>query len=335
MKNTINIAATKKRLLHQKKLTAWLQHGDRIWTSLLWLSGVLVVILVVWIGWRLWLESAPSRAAFGWEFISPWAKASWNPALGKFQAWPSIYGSIVTAAIALFLAVPFSIGIAIFLAELSPPNLRVPLNYMVEMLAAIPSVVYGLWGIYVFLPLVVVPIGKFIGATLGQIPGLAIVAGGHMPVSGLSRLAAALILTIMIVPTIAAVSRDVLLAIPNSQREASVALGATQWETIWKVILPNGLSGILGAVILGFGRAIGETMAVTMVIGNTTGGGYSILKPGYTMASIIANEFAEAVDALHTSALIEIGIVLFFLTLILNAIARWLVWRVEKQVMGN
>ena len=335
MKSTINITATKKQFPYRKNLTAWLQHGDRIWSLLLWLSGLLVVILVVWIGWRLWIESAPSRAEFGWAFISPWAKASWNPALDKFQAWSSIYGSIVTAVIALFLAVPFSIGIAIFLAELSPAGLRVPLNYMVEMLAAIPSVVYGLWGIYVFLPTVVVPIGKFIAAAAGQIPGLAIVAGGHMPVSGLSRLAAALILTIMITPTIAAVSRDVLLAIPNSQREASAALGATQWETIWKVLLPNGLSGILGAVILGFGRAIGETMAVTMVIGNTTGGGYSILKPGYTMASIIANEFAEAVSALHTSALVEIGIVLFFLTLILNAIARWLVWRVKKRVMGE
>lgn len=311
------------------KLASWLQHGDRIWFGALTLVSALIILLVMWIGWRLWIESQPSRIAFGWDFVSPWAPPSWNPALDKFQAWSSIYGSIITSFIALFLAVPVSIGIAIFLAELAPDRIRAPLNYMVEMLAAIPSVVYGLWGIYVFLPLVVVPIGKAIEATLGQIPGLAIVTGGHIPVSGISRLGAALILTIMITPTIATISRDVLHAIPNTQREASLALGATKWETIWNVLLPYKPSGILGAVILGFGRAIGETMAVTMVIGNTSGGGYSVLKPGYTMASIIANEFAEAVDALHTSALIEIGLVLFVLTLILNAIARWLVWRVK------
>ncbi len=335
MRETIILDITKQRSSGRKKFERWLQHGDRIWLAAIFLASLLVIILVTWIAWRLWIESAPTRAAFGWDFVSPWAPSSWNPALDKFQAWPSIYGSIVTSILSLMLAVPFSLGIAVFLAELVPHRLRAPLNYMVEMLAAVPSVVYGLWGIYVFLPLVVVPIGKAIGATAGKIPGLTILLGGNIPVSGLSRLGAALILSIMITPTIAAVSRDVFLAIPQTQREASLALGATQWETIWKVLIPYGLSGILGAIILGFGRAIGETMAVTMVIGNTTGGGYSILKPGYTMASIIANEFAEAVDALHTSALIEIGVVLFVLTLILNAIARWLVWNVNRRVMGD
>jgi len=311
------------------------QHGDFFWRLLLILSSVLILILVAMIGWDVWVRSASSRHEFGWAFISPWAKATWNPALDKFQAWPSIYGSLVTSIIALFLAVPFSIAIAIFLAELAPPALRTPLNYMVEMLAAVPSVVYGLWGIYVFLPTIVTPIGNILSETLGKVPGLATFFAGPMPVSGLSRLAAALILTFMVTPTITAVTRDVLLAIPRSQREASLALGATQWETIWKVLLPMGLSGILGAVILGFGRAIGETMAVTMVIGNTSGGGYSILKPGYTMASIIANEFAEAVSDLHTSALIEIALVLFVITIILNAIARWLVMSVNRKTMGK
>ncbi len=308
----------------RQKLAYYFQHGDVLWWVLLILSAGVTVVLVFWIAWQLWSQSAASRHAFGWDFIWPWVEPIWNPALEKFQAWPAIYGSLVTALIALVIAVPLALGIAIFLSELAPPWLRAPLNYMVEMLAAIPSVVYGLWGIYVFLPLVVVPIGKAL-EPLGQLPGIGIFFQGPMPASGFTRLGAALVLVIMILPTIAAVSRDVLQAIPRSQREAAMALGATQWETVWKVLLPYGQSGILGAIILGFGRAIGETMAVTMVIGNSAGGGYSILRPGYTMASIIANEFAEAVSEMHTSALMEIGLVLFVITLLLNAIARWLV----------
>ena len=308
----------------RRRLAYYFKHGDVLWWVLITLSALVAVVLVLWIGWQVWVQSAEARHAFGWEFVSPWAKPVWNPALDKFQAWPAIYGSLITALIALVLAVPLALGIAIFLSELAPPWLRGPLNYMVEMLAAIPSVVYGLWGIYVFLPLVVVPVGK----ALEPLSTLLVVGEffqGPMPASGFTRLGAALVLVIMILPTIAAVSRDVLQAIPRSQREAALALGATRWETVWKVLLPYGQSGILGAVILGFGRAIGETMAVTMVIGNSAGGGYSILKPGYTMASIIANEFAEAVSDLHTSALMEIGLVLFVITLLLNALARWLV----------
>jgi phosphate transport system permease protein len=209
--------------------------------------------------------------------------------------------------------------------------LRLPLNWLVELLAAIPSVIYGLWGIFIFLPAVVTPVGEFIGHTLGQVPVLAALFAGPIPQSGASRLAAAMILTIMIIPTITAVTRDVLLSIPNNQREASMALGSTQWESIWQVLLPYGSSGILGAVILGLGRALGETMAVTMVIGNSIEGSLSLLKPGYTMASIIANEFAEAVTPLHIEALIEIGLTLFFITLVLNIIARLLVWSVARR----
>jgi len=318
-----------------KRLVSWYEHGDKIWRILLTIVSVFIVFLVIWIAYKMWVQSALARTAFGWDFISPWAHQTWNPVLDKFQAWSSLYGSLVTSLIALVLAVPFSLSVAVFLAELAPEKLGVVLNYMVEMLAAIPSVVYGLWGIYVFLPMVAVPVGNLLAGSLGKIPGLAPFFAGPMPVSGLSRLGAALILTIMIIPTITAVSRDVLMAIPNSQREASLALGATQWETIWKVLIPYGLSGILGAVILGLGRAIGETMAVTMVIGNTSGGGYSILRPGYTMASIIANEFAEAVSDMHSSALIEIGVVLFATTILLNAVARWLVWRVNRKIMGR
>ena len=306
------------------------QHGDRPWQGILIVASIAVMILMLSIGWLLWSDSVDARQALGWAFLTPTADPSWNPVTDVFQAWPFIYGTLMTSLVALLLALPVSLGIAIFLAELCPDWLRTPLNWMVELLAAIPSVVYGLWGIFVFLPQVVAPVGKGLSA-LASLPLLGEFFAGSIPVSGASRLAASLILTIMIIPTITAVSRDVLEVIPDSQREASLALGSTQWETIWQVLLPYGLSGILGAVILGLGRALGETMAVTMVIGNSIEGSVSLLRPGYTMASIIANEFAEAVTKLHTQALIEIGFVLFIMTLILNMIARFLVWRVARR----
>ena len=190
---------------------------------------------------------------------------------------------------------------------------------------------YGLWGIFVFLPQVVAPVGDFLFNLFGNVPLLAAFFAGPIPQSGSSRLAASLILAIMIIPTIAAVSRDVFLAIPNSQREASLAIGATQWEMIWQILIPYGISGILGAIILGLGRALGETMAVTMVIGNSIEGSISLLRPGYTMASIIANEFGEAASMFHTASLVEIGLVLFFMTLLLNVFARLLVWSVSRK----
>lgn len=306
-------------------------HGDSPWHGLIVLVSVLVMVLVAAIGWMLWRESAAARAAFGWGFLAPTLDASWDPVNNRFHAWPFIYGTLITSLAAILLAIPISIGIAIFLAELCPPWLRLPLNWLVELLAAIPSVVYGLWGIFVFLPVVVTPVGNALANSLGQLPLLETLFKGPVPASGVSRLGAAFILTIMIIPTITAVTRDVLLSIPNSQREAAQALGATQWETIWQVLLPYGLSGILGALILGLGRALGETMAVTMVIGNSLEGSPSLLRPGYTMASVIANEFAEAVTQLHSQALVEVGLALFFITLLLNIIARLLVWRVARR----
>jgi phosphate transport system permease protein len=286
---------------------------------------------VIAIGWMLWSGSENARGEFKWWFFIPTLNANWNPVAEKFQSWPFIYGTLLTSFVALVVAIPVSLGIAIFLAELSPPWLRLPLNWLVELLAAIPSVIYGLWGIFVFLPMVVTPIGDFLSSSLGSFPLINVLFQGPMPASGSSRLAAGLILSIMIIPTIAAVSRDVFLAIPDTQREASLALGATLWETIWQVLIPYGLSGILGAIILGLGRALGETMAVTMVIGNSIEGSPSLLRPGYTMSSIIANEFAEAVSTLHTEALIEIGLILFFLTLLLNIVARYFVWRIARR----
>jgi phosphate ABC transporter, permease protein PstC len=300
-----------------------LHHGDRPWQGLLILFSAVVIVLMVAIGGMLWAKSSGARTAFGLSFLIPTANPNWDPVNNLFQAWPFLYGTLETSLFAILFALPIGIGIAIFLAELCPPWLRTPLTWLVELLAAIPSVVYGLWGIFVFLPKVVAPIGVFLGDTLGQIPVLGSVFTGPIPASGASRLAASLILTIMIIPTIAAVTRDVFLAIPPSQREA--------WETIWQVLIPYGRSGLLGAVILGLGRALGETMAVTMVIGNSIQGGLSLLSAGYSMASIIANEFAESVSQLHTDALIEIGLVLFVITLLLNILARFLVWRVARQ----
>ncbi|MEJ2011164.1 MAG: phosphate ABC transporter permease subunit PstC [Anaerolineales bacterium] len=307
------------------------QHGDLVWRVLIGLAAAGVLLLILAIGWLLWRDSAAARQAFGWSFILPTSDASWNPVFDKFQAWPFIYGTLQTSFVALLLAIPVSLGIAIFLAELSPAWLRTPLGWMIELLAAIPSVVYGLWGIFVFLPVVVTPLGNGLAQALAGVPGLGDFFTGPIPQSGSSRLAASLILTIMIIPTIAAVSRDVFRAIPQSQREAAMALGATSWEMIGQVLVPYGLSGILGAVILGLGRALGETMAVTMVIGNSIEGSLSLLRPGYTMSSIIANEFAEAVTELHTEALVEIGLVLFVMTLLLNILARFLVWRVARR----
>ena len=308
-----------------------LQHGDRSWQALLITVSILVLVLMLAIGWMLWRGSSGAHQTFGWGFLAPTSLVSWDPVNDHFQAWPFIYGTLLTSLIAILIALPISLGIAIFLVELCPAWLRTPLTWMVELLAAIPSVVYGLWGIFIFLPVVVTPLGNFLAETLAHLPWIGILFSGPMSASGSSRLAACLILAIMIIPTISAVSRDVFMAIPNAQHEASLALGSTLWETIWQVLIPYGLSGILGAVMLGLGRALGETMAVTMVIGNSIEGSASLLRPGYTMASVIANEFAEAVSKLHTEVLVEVGLVLFFMTMLLNILARFLVWRVARR----
>jgi phosphate transport system permease protein len=310
--------------LPQRWASIW-RHGDPLYWLITFLASLLVIALVIAIGYELWQNSALSRQAFGWRFLNT---AEWDPTINQsFGALPFILGTLVTSLVALLFAVPIGLGAAIFLAELAPGWLQRPLSFLVELLAAVPSVVYGLWGLFAFIPTVVRPASQGLENSLGFFP---LFAG---PVYGPSRLAAALILTIMILPTITAISRDVLSAIPTSQREASLAIGATRWETISRVLVPYGLSGILGAVILGLGRALGETMAVTMVIGNNLDLSASLLHPGYTMASIIANEFTEATYDLYLNALIEIGLVLFVLTLIVNVLARLLIWRVSRQIL--
>jgi phosphate transport system permease protein len=297
---------------------AW-RHGDRLFLILNAAASVAVLLLVVAIGMALWQNSLLSRQAFGLRFL---ITDVWDPVAEVFGALPFIAGTLVTSIVALVIAIPISLGVAIFLSELAPDWLRQPLGFVIELLAAVPSVIFGLWALFAFVPVFVKPVALDLNKGLGFLP---LFAG---PVFGPSRLAASLILAIMVLPTIAAISRDVFRAVPITQREAALALGATRWEAISQVLVPYGLSGLLGAVILGLGRALGETIAVTMVIGNNLDASVSLLHPGYTMASIIANEFAEATSELYVQALIEIGLVLFIFTLLLNLIARVLIWRV-------
>jgi phosphate transport system permease protein len=318
---TVKIGALRRPLgASSARSRAW-QHGDLLYRAILLLAGLGVIVLMLAIGWELWTTSELSRSKFGLDFLF---SSAWDPALtDNFGAFPYILGTLVSSAIAVAIAVPISLGTAIFLAELAPGWIAGPVSTLVELLAAVPSVVYGIWALFVLVPVIIKPLGLELSSTLGFIP---LFAG---PVFGPSRLAAGVILAIMILPTITAISRDVLRVIPGGQREASLALGATRWETLWKVMLPYGRSGILGAIVLGLGRALGETIAVTMVIGNNLDLSPSLLHPGYTMASIIANEFTEATFPLYTSALVEIGLVLFVFTLIINIGAQLLVWRVR------
>lgn len=319
--------APKDPLAPSSAVTALWQHGDRLYRLVLALSGATLVAVVAAIAWQLWLNSALSRDAFGLAFL--WTSV-WDPAIERaFGALPFIQGTLVTSFLALVLAVPVGLGTAIFLSELAPRWLAVPTSFLVELLAAVPSVVFGLWGLFVLIPTLVRPLGELLNASLGFIPLF------EGPVFGPSRLAAGILLATMILPTITAISRDVLLAIPRSQREAAFALGATRWEVVSQVLLPYGRSGILGATILGLGRALGETMAVTMVIGNNLDLSASLLHPGYTMASVIANEFTEATFDLYLSALIEVGLVLFAITLVINAGAQLLIWRVGRRHGGG
>jgi phosphate transport system permease protein len=299
------------------------QHGDRPYRYLLVLAVLATVALVLGIGYELWQNSALARQAFGWKFL---VTTNWDPALtNTFGGLPFIVGTLITSLIALLVAVPLGLGTAIFLAELAPNWLRQPLGFLAELLAAVPSVVYGLWGLFVFIPVLVRPLAMLLNKTFGFLP---LFTG---PVFGPSRLAAGLLLAIMVFPTITAISRDVLQAIPNSQREAAMALGATRWEMITQVLMPYGTSGLLGASILGLGRALGETIAVTMVIGNNLDLTASLLHPGYTMASLIANEFTEATFDLYLHSLIEVGLILFVITLLINLVARLLIWQVARR----
>jgi phosphate transport system permease protein len=297
--------------------------GDRAYRIVITLFALCVPILLLLIAWEIGIAGWPAFREFGPGFLT---SSTWDPVRGVFGAAPAIYGTIVSSILALLIATPLALGVALFLSEFAPPWLRQPVAFLVDLLAAIPSVVYGLWGIFVLLPILREHLMPFLRDTL-HLGATPLFSG---PAYGPSMLAAGIILAIMVLPYISSVSREVLLAVPRSQREAALALGATRWEAIRGAVLPYARSGILGGVILGLGRALGETMAVTMLIGNKHDISASLLAPGYTMASLIANEFAEATGDLHLSALMAVGFTLFCLTLIVNAIARWLVWRVTR-----
>lgn len=290
--------------------------GDRAFGTLTGAPALLVVALVAAIAVVLWRESRLSIEAFGLGF---WIRSDWDPVAGLFGAFPFIWGTLYSSLLALLIAAPVSIGIAVFLADICPHRLRPPLIFLTELLAAVPSIVYGLWGIFVLVPAV----RDVQDALPGWLRALPLFEG---PTVGVSLLAAALVLAIMVVPYISSVAREVLKAVPQAQREAAYALGSTRWEATL-VALRYARTGIIGAVMLGFGRAIGETMAVTMVIGNNPQASWSLFAPQYTMASVIANEFKEAVEELHLHALVEIGLVLFTITLVVNVGSRLLIWR--------
>ena len=292
---------------------------DAVFRLLIILSAVSVFAIVVLVVWELIAKSQLSLHQFGIKFFFG---KEWDPVNDSFGALPFVYGTLVSSFLALLLAVPLSVGVAVFVTEMCPQGLRAIISFLVELLAAIPSVIYGLWAIFVLAPLLRDYVEPFLGKTLGW---TGLFTG---PAYGLGMLAAGIILAIMIVPIIASITREVLVAVPQNQREAVLALGATRWEMIRMGVLRNARIGIVGGIILGLGRALGETMAVTMVIGNRPDVAKSLFAPGYTMASVIANEFSEATGDMYLSALIEIGLALFIVTLIVNALARLLVWTI-------
>ena len=295
--------------------------ADSTFASLMLVCALSIFAIVLFIAVILILRSKLSLAQFGFKFF---ASQTWDPVSGDFGAFPFIFGTLATSFLALLMAVPLALGVAVFLTELCPRALRAPISFLTELLAAIPSVVYGLWAVFVLVPLVRDSVGPFLAKYLGWTK---LFEGSNF---GVGLLTASVILAIMILPIISSLTRDIMLAVPSNQREAMLALGATRWEMIRTGVLRNARIGIVGAVILGLGRALGETMAVTMVIGNSPTISKSLFAPGYTLASVIANEFAEASGDLYLSALIEIGLALFLVTIVVNAIARLLVWAVTR-----
>jgi len=296
--------------------------ADNSFAAVMLACACSIFAIVLFIFGILVLHSRPSLVEFGWKFFT---RQAWDPVSGDFGALPFIYGTLATSLLALCMAVPLALGVAVFLTELCPRPLRAPISFLTELLAAIPSVVYGLWAVFVLVPLMREVIGPFLVKTLGW---TGLFSGANF---GVGLLTASMILAIMILPIISSLTRDIMNAVPNSQREAVLALGATRWEMIRIGVLRNSRIGIVGAIMLGLGRALGETMAVTMVIGNHPNIAKSLFAPANTLASVIAGEFSEATSDIYLSALIEIGLVLFLVTIVVNAIARLMVWAVTRN----
>ncbi len=304
-----------------RRLTA----GDEAAYLLTFICAATVILVTLALVWELYDKSALSREQFGWAFL--WT-SDWDPVAGKFGAAPYIYGTLVTTALSMLIGIPLGVGAAIFLAELAPPGISSVLTFMIELLAAVPSVILGLLGIFVMIPILqdIVP---FLRAVLGWTPLF------QGPFYGVSFFSAGVLLSIMILPFIISISREVILAVPLDQREAALALGATRWETTWDAVVPYARRGIYGSIFLALARALGETMAVTMVVGNTPQIVKSLFAPGYSIAAGIANQFTEATGDLYRGALIELGLVLFGLTIVINAAARLLVLSTERKGSGT
>ena len=300
--------------------------GDRVFY---WILKIMawgfVGILMAMVGLLIWM-SREAIGQFGFQFLT---SANWDAMNNEFGVLSVLYGTVVTSALAILLAVPLSVGVALFLNELAPRWLSRPLGFFVEMLAAIPSIVYGLWGLFVLAPFLRNHVQPFLSDWLGETPFFA------GPPMGVGLMAAGTVLAIMIVPTIAAIAREVFRAIPNTNREAALGLGATRWEMLRIAVLRASVSGLIAAVILGLGRALGETMAVTMVIGNMPEISYSLFGAGQTMASLLANQYAEANGHLHLSALTTVALCLFFVSLMINGFARFIIWRFERAAKGT
>ncbi|MBL8007464.1 MAG: phosphate ABC transporter permease subunit PstC [Ignavibacteria bacterium] len=305
----------RKEIKSRKKL------GDILFENLTLVFALIIIGLVIYIAVEMFIDSSESRDRFGFGFIF---SSEWDPVKEEFGALPFIYGTILSSIIALIISLPVSIGVAVFLSEIVHKSVKTPVSFLIEILAAIPSIIYGFWGIYVLAPFMRTTVQPMLQSVFGFLPFFK----GQMFGTGL--LTASVILAIMITPIISSITRDILNAIPVSQREAAYALGATKWEAI-KMALLNARSGILGGSVLGLGRAIGETMAVTMVIGNKAQIKASLFEPAYSMASVIANEFAEASGSMHISSLIEIGLILFGVTFVINSLARLLIYSVTRN----
>jgi phosphate transport system permease protein len=299
-----------------RKLAHFWNNGDQITHLITLIFAASVFLVTVFLVYELWIHSGPSRAKFGFSFLTG---RTWDPNADEFGALPFIYGTVLTSLLALLISVPLGVGAAIFLSELAPPNLSNACTFLVELLAAVPSVIFGLIAYFTLVPLMRQYIEPFLKHTLGFLPWF------QGPAYGVGYLSAGIILAIMTFPFIISISREALLAVPREQREAALALGATKWESTWQVVVPFARLGIIGSIFLALARALGETMAVTMVIGNDTGIHTSLLAPGYTIAAVIANEFSEATGDIHLSALVELGLVLFALTMVLNGAAQLLI----------
>jgi phosphate transport system permease protein len=304
------------------RLGLQLRRGDALAHAIALVFGASVLVVTGLLAWQLWVNSVLPRRQFGWRFLF---SQTWDPVAGQFGAAAFVYGTVMTSALALLIAVPLGIGVAIFLAELAPPRLSAMAGMLLELLAAVPSVIYGLVGVSILVPIMRVYVQPALKAATGGFP---LFSG---PAYGIGLLTAGIVLAVMVVPFIVSVGREVLLAVPREQREAALALGSTRWESTWKVVLPYARPGLYGAVFLALGRALGETMAVTMVIGNRPEIAASLFAPAYSMAAVIANEFSEATEELYLQSLIEVGLVLFALTMVINVVARGLIAATADQ----